>query len=266
MTSSLRAGAGSARVLVAVPAAVALAVVAAACGGGDESQSAASRTTASPSGATSSVTPGLPTAEPSSTATATYSSRPLSVSPGPEALPAFDWVDPRPLGMAEWTFRECDAAGRQRVCATRGGGAAGAVEVSAVPVSGRPGVAAARADGGDEAGLRAHAAQFAEDVRADRRQRCGADYAVDVSATQVFPAAGTTTARYGFRATTGGATSEVVVQYAAFVGNRLVVLDVTARDPGGCLPRAATQFTSADLATVLPLIDSLVRVAPFPQP
>src|SRR5687768_18187650 len=87
-----------------VLAALLLLSVVGGCGGGDSgarpTPSAASSTTAS------SATPGLPTAEPSpsTTFTPSHTSQPISVSPSPGALPTFDWLDPQPLGMGEWTF------------------------------------------------------------------------------------------------------------------------------------------------------------------
>ena len=230
------------------------------CGGGDDS-TARSTPSAAPSSSASSATPGLPTAEPSpsTTLTPTHTSQPISVSPSPGALPAFDWLDPQPLGMGEWTFRDCDSRAVERVCATTSDGAAGAVTITSSPAPAGQGTGAAA--------LKDYAEGFLADTRQDRRSRCGTGYAVQPYRTVVLQAGGTGVVRYGFAATNAaGSPAESEVRYAGRVGPDLVVIAVHGRDPGGCLPAEADGLTSAELASLSPMLDALVRAAPFPQP
>lgn len=204
------------------------------------------------SSAPSSTPPGLPTAEPSPTATAspTFTSSPAAVSPGPASLPAFDWLDPAPLGLAGWSFRGCDAGAAQQVCVSRSDGASGVIAISSVPST---------------APLRARARAFLAGVRQDRQQRCGSGYTVAANRTVLIQAGGTEVVRYGFTGTSAdGQPSELMVQYAGRRGADLVVLSATARDPGGCLPLQPDGFTSTELAPLLPVLDALVRAAQFP--
>jgi hypothetical protein len=229
------------------------------CGGGDSESRATP--SAAPSTSPSSVTAGLPTAEPSpsTTFTPTHTSQPISVSPSPGALPTFDWLDPQPLGMGEWTFSECDSRAAERVCVSRSDGAAGAIAITSSPAPAGQGTGATA--------LRGYAEDFLADARADRQTRCGGGYSFQPNRTVVLQAGGTEVVRYGFTATNaGGSPSEVVVRYAGRVGPDLVVIGVRGRDPGGCLPAEADSLTSAEMGSLLPMLDALVRAAPFPRP
>ncbi len=238
-----------------------LSAAAAGCGGGDEEAGPRPTPAAASSSSASSATPGLPTAEPSpsTTITPSYTSQPISVSPSPGALPAFDWLDPQPLGMGEWTFSACDSRAVERVCVSRPDGAAGALAITSSPAPSGQGTGAA--------GLRGAAEDFLADARQDRRSRCGAGYAVQPYRTVVLQAGGTEVVRYGFTGTNAdGSPSESVVRYAGRVGPDLVAIDARSRDAGGCLPPGPDSLTSAEMASLSPMLDALVRAAPFPRP
>jgi hypothetical protein len=171
----------------------------------------------------------------------------------------FDWwtFNEAPLG-GDWVLEPCEGADAS-LCFVR-------LE-DGEPVEGAGGfVGIFRFDVSPDFDLNAHAARFVEDFRGDRRSGCGAEYRVEAEAIEPLELPDGPARRYGF---VGGAQNsadtERTVQWAGVRGTSLVIVTLSAYDPGSCVA-AVGEATFEELETVLPAIERLIRTEGLPDP
>lgn len=113
--------------------------------------------------------------------------------------------------------------------------------------------------------LNRHAASFVEDFLADRKAGCGKDYRVEADPIVNLDLPHGPAKRYGFTGGAGGSgpDTERTVQWAGIRDGVLVILTISAYDPGSCVP-AVDQATLTDLAELLPGVDALVLASGLP--
>jgi hypothetical protein len=173
-------------------------------------------------------------------------------------MPAdFDWWAPAPTALGHgWTLGPCTS----RTPATKG---------KALCLDTKDGRKATlehfRFRDDTNGNLNRHAASFVEDFLADRKAGCGKDYRVAADPIVSFTLPDGVAKRYGFTGGAGGSgpDTERTVQWAGTREGVLVILTISAYDPGSCVP-AVDQATLADLAELLPGIDALVQAAGLP--
>ena len=215
------------RVVAGGLVAVGLLFASAACGGGDDEPEASTTTTEAP-------TTTLP------------------------AMPAdFDWWNPAPTPIGHgWVLGPCTertptTRGKALCLDTKGGGEATVEHF--------------RFRDDTNGNLNRHAASFVEDFLADRKAGCGKEYRVAADPIVDLQLPDGVAKRYGFTGGAGGSgpDTERTVQWAGIRDGVLVIVTISAYDPGSCVP-AVDQATLAELTEILPGIDALVRAAGLP--
>lgn len=114
--------------------------------------------------------------------------------------------------------------------------------------------------------LNAHAARFVEDFRNDRKAGCGPEYRVEAEPIDALDLPDGPARRYGF---TGGSANspdtERTIQWAGLRGTSLVIVTLSAYDPGSCVP-AIGEATLEEQSAVLPGVHALILAAGLPDP
>jgi hypothetical protein len=175
------------------------------------------------------------------------------------ALPgSFDWWSPQttPLGHG-WTIGPCAPA--QQVPKSQG-------RVDCLNNSdGRQAVVEHyRFTAPADRDLNHHAAQFMKDFMADRKAGCGAGYRVEAEPIVPLTLPDGDARRYGFRGGFAGAPeTERTVQWAGLRGDVLVIVTLSAYDPGSCVPNSG-QGSVDDLKDLVPSVDRLVQAFGLP--
>jgi hypothetical protein len=119
---------------------------------------------------------------------------------------------------------------------------------------------AAPADGN----LNAHAAQFLDDFRKDRKTGCGEGYEMEAEPLIAFDLRDGQAKRYGFIGGYSGAPkTERTVQWAGIRGPALVIVTISGYDPGSCIPNTG-QATLGDLDQLVPGLNALIVAAGLP--
>jgi hypothetical protein len=196
-----------------------------ACGGGSGSKDAGSTTSTTAPTATS--TPALPA--------------------------SFDWWAPQttPLGRG-WTIGPCAPAQLvpksqgKVLCLNNADGRQAVVEHYRFRTSG-------------STDLNQHAAQFVQDFLADRKAGCGSGYQVEAEPIVPLTLPDGDARRYGFKGGFANAPdTERTVQWAGMRDGILVIVTISAYDPGSCVPNSG-QGSLHDLDDLVPAIDRLVQ-------
>jgi hypothetical protein len=175
------------------------------------------------------------------------------------ALPgSFDWWSPQttPLGRG-WTIGPCAPA--QQVPKSQG-------RVDCLNnEDGRQAVLEHyRFTAPADRDLNHHAAQFLQDFTADRKAGCGAGYRVEAEPIVPRTLPDGDVRRYGFRGGFAGAPeTERTVQWAGLRGDVLVIVTLSAYDPGSCVPNSG-QGSVDDLKDLVPSVDRLVQAFGLP--
>ena len=212
-----------ARTLTAGLLAAAALLAAPACGGGGSGDGGGSTTTKA---TTSTTTPALPD--------------------------AFDWWSPQTTQLGRgWTIGPCAPA--QQVPKSQG-------RVDCLNnEDGRQAVVEHyRFSASADRDLDHHAAQFLHDFTADRKAGCGAGYRVDAEPVVPLTLPDGDARRYGFQGGFAGAPeTERTVQWAGYRDDVLVIVTLSAYDPGSCVPNTG-QGSLDDLRQLVPAVDRLV--------
>ena len=174
-------------------------------------------------------------------------------------LPAtFDWWSPQTTQLGRgWTIGPCAPAqqvpqSRGRVdCLNNEDGRQAVVEHYRFTLPADP-------------NLDHHAAQFQKDFLADRKAGCGAGYRVLPEPVVAMTLPDGDARRYGFHGGFAGAPdTERTVQWAGIRSNVLMIITISAYDPGSCVPNTG-QASVDDLRQLVPAIDRLVLKYGFP--
>ncbi len=178
---------------------------------------------------------------------------------------AVDWDDPeRRVSFDDgWTIGACEGDG-PFLCIERNGEAAGAVEAAAYPIASLSHLDPAAED---QDNLEAFAGEFHAVLGADRAAGCGADYQFRPIEPAPFTFTGRPGVVFGFSGALGdGTPSELNLQYATIVGDRVVTMVAAAYDEGGCPGKDdLISFDSAGLAEFRPHLEAVLRSSPLPD-
>lgn len=188
-----------------------------------------------------------------------------AAEPEPEpAGEAVDWTDPGRVVTFDggWAVRACEGDA-PLLCVERDGTPVGVVEATTYPVASFDTLDPERT--ADE-NLRTLAAGFVETFEADRAAGCGAEYVFEPLPAAPFTLGAEPGVVYGFAGTMpDGQASELNLQYAAIVGDRIVAVTAIAYDEGGCPGRDdLSSFDSGTLAAFRPFLETVLINSPLP--
>lgn len=179
--------------------------------------------------------------------------------------PAIEWGNPDARVVFDevgWVIAACDGDG-PLLCVERDGRHVGAVEAAAYPLDtmNRLDPSAPR-----EVILDDFAGHFFDDMSADRRVGCGTGYVFERIEPRPFPLGDTTGIAFGFVGTMAdGRASELNLQYATVVEDRIVLLTAAAYDDDGCPGRDDLGgFRSRELADFRPYLEDVLDGSPLP--
>jgi hypothetical protein len=181
------------------------------------------------------------------------STKPTTATTTP-ALPAsFDWWSPQTTALGHgWTIGPCAPA--QQVPKSQG-------RVDCLNnADGRQAVVEHyRFNAPADRDMDHHAAQFMQDFTADRKAGCGAGYRVVAEPVVPLTLPDGDAREYGFHGGFAGAPdTERTIQWAGIRGDVLVIVTISAYDPGSCVPNSG-QGSVDDLKVLVPAVDRLVR-------
>lgn len=171
----------------------------------------------------------------------------------PEMPTDFDWWAPAEVDLGGgWVLRACEGEDAN-LCfehAESGGGFVGLF----------------RFDAPADFDLNAHAARFVEDFRTDRKAGCGPEYKVEAEPIEALELPDGPARRYGFTGrAANSAPTERTIQWAGVRGTSLVIVTLSAYDPGSCVP-AIGEATLEEQSAVLPGVHALIQAAGLPDP
>lgn len=217
------------------------------------------------SGTTTSTEPPDTSAPPTTEAPPTTAPPTTEAPPDGPAPSAIDWDNPSvvvDLGDG-WKILKCEGDG-PFMCVERDGVGVGALEGIAYPVASFDDLDPA-AD--PAATLAEFVAGFHESLGSDRAQGCGADYQFEPIGPESITFGDRQGVAYGFEGRLAdGSPSELNLQYAAVVGDRIVSVTAIAYDEGGCPGRDdLSTWDSATLSEFWPLMDQVLEVSPLPN-
>ena len=187
---------------------------------------------------------------------------PTTTTTAPAPAVAIEWNSLGTVDLGDgWSL--ADAEGDAPIVAIRRDGEpVGIIELLMFPVDSLDAVAD-NLDDGEDAALAAHAAEFLDALGADRAEGCGDDYGFVIEPAELFDAGDGRAVRYGFTgAPPGEPVSERTIQWAAVRDDRLVLVQVSAYDPGACVA-PGEELTVADLAEVEPLLAPAIEASDF---
>lgn len=118
----------------------------------------------------------------------------------------------------------------------------------------------------DNETLEDHVEEFHASLEADRKDGCGSDYVYERFLERYRQGPDGQFVHYGFTgAKPGEEVSETTLQWAAFQGDELVIINVAAYDAGGCIGTEGAELTIDDLAEIRPLLQAAIERSPFPR-
>lgn len=218
-------------------------------------------------------TPGTDDVRPSTTtqdSSTTHAAAPtttIAVQPEPDEgdWPTVDWSDPDKVARLEdgWSVAACEGDA-PLLCVERDGAVVGAVEAVAFPVESLDWFDSSASSDDNLAAL---AEEFVQAIGADRATGCGSDYVFDPFAPEPFVLANTPGIFFGFKGTMpDGRPSELNLQYATLVEDRIVSVVAAAYDEGGCPgPDEMGGFTTGDLAEFRPHLEAVLHESALPS-
>ena len=170
----------------------------------------------------------------------------------PTPMPTFDWASPTLVDLGGgWSVADAEGDG-PFVEVRLDGAVVGFLEYMRYAYDGT---------------LDEHVADFYDAIGGDR-----ANAPVDGYRFVPDPATHSTAAdgpivRYGFTGTMpDGSASERTYQWAGIRNGEVVLISAAANDPGGLFPPEGTEFTTAQLESVVDRLDRLVRASGLPDP
>lgn len=186
--------------------------------------------------------------------------------PTPTADTIVDWNDPNDVAHFEggWTVGACEGEA-PLLCVVRSGETVGLVEAMTYDVDSFDNLDPAATP---DANLLAFADGFFEALATDRADGCGADYGFQPFEPASFRLGGVQGITYGFAGTMAdGSSSELNLQYATIVGDRVLLITAIAYDEGGCPgPNGdLAGFDSETLAAFRPHLEKVLADSPLPQ-
>lgn len=220
-------------------------------------------------GTTTEVPPGTSPAP--TTTVATTAAPPSTTTPAEPGRPpegdgaVLNWEDSSQRLELDggWVVAACEGEA-PLVCVGRDGVAVGTLEATSYPIDGLPyWDPAVDAQTNLEAVAADYHAVFAE----DRPQGCGADYGFETLDPRPFVLGGTPGLAYGFAGTMpDGSPSELHLQYAAVVDDRVVSILAAAYDEGGCPgpDGILVEFSSEVLREFQAHLETLLGDSPLP--
>lgn len=192
---------------------------------------------------------------------------PLPSQPQPTPVDndlAIDWDDPsKVVNLGDgWSISGCIGDG-PFLCVERDGTPIGAIEALALQIESLDFVDPVDSQKGQ---LDALSRAFIESLRADRTTTCP-DFVFDAIEPSPFPLGESMGVVYGFvGAAPDGKPTEMVLQYAAVVGDSIVTLVAIGEDVDGCLGRIdISGFTTEELSRFRPYLERTLRVSPLPD-
>lgn len=184
--------------------------------------------------------------------------------PGADA-PIVDWVDSSKVVTLDdgWSISACEGDA-PILCISRDGNPVGGVEALAYPVDTLDWY---DQDASADENLAMLAEEFARVIGADRAQGCGADYRFAPFEAQPFVLANTPGISFGFTGKLAdGSPSEMHLQYATIVDNRIVAIAASAYDEGACPGRdELSGFDTATLTEFRPHLERVLHESPLPD-
>lgn len=179
--------------------------------------------------------------------------------------PAIEWGNPDTRVVFDevgWAIAACEGDG-PLLCVEMDGRHVGVVEAAAYPLA-----SMTRLDPSapSDVILDDFAGHFFDDMSADRRAGCGSDYVFERIEPTPFPLGDTTGIAFGFVGTMAdGSPSELNLQYATVVGDRIVLVTSAAYDDDGCPGRDDLGgFRPGELADFRPYLEDVLDGSPLP--
>lgn len=187
-----------------------------------------------------------------------------SDQPPGSSAPIVDWIDSRKVVELEdgWTIQACEGDA-PILCVFKDGSAVGGVEALAYPVRTLDWF---DPEASPDSNLATLAEEFARVVGADRAEGCGTAYDFEPFVTEPFVLANTHGISFGFIGTMAdGAPSEMHLQYATLVEDRIVAIAASAYDEGGCPGRdELSGFDTAALTEFRSQLERVLHESPLP--
>lgn len=176
-----------------------------------------------------------------------------------------DWEDPTKVVEVGggWTIAACHGDA-PILCVSKDGVAQGGVEATSYDIGALPHV---DPEADSDAQLRSLAEGFTEAIGSDRSEGCGPDYRFEPIGPEAFVLGNTPGLAFGFQGTmSDGRPSELNLQYATIVGDRIVAITAIAYDEDGCPGRDDLGgFTSEMLAEFRPHLEEVLPESPLPS-
>jgi hypothetical protein len=172
--------------------------------------------------------------------------------PVTQPTPTFDWASPTPVDLGGgWSVADAEGDG-PFVEVRLDGAVVGFLEYMHYPYDGT---------------LDEHVADFYEAIGGDRADAPIEGYRFVPDRALHAAAADGPIVRYGFTGTMpDGGASERTYQWAGIRNGAVVLVSAAANDPGGLFPPEGTEFTTAQLESVVDRLDRLVRASGLPDP
>lgn len=183
--------------------------------------------------------------------------------PGGEA-PIVDWTDPNSAVTFDdgWGIAACEGDA-PLLCAEKGGASVGTIEAAAYPMASFEGLDPAA---GAEENLVAFADGFLKALGDDRAAGCGPDYFFEPLEIRDFVVAASPGVAFGFEGVMpDGSPSELNLQYATIIEDKVISITAIAYDEGGCPGRdELSGFRTVDLVEFRPHLESVLHESPLP--
>lgn len=190
---------------------------------------------------------------------------PLPDQPPGDSAPIVDWTDPDKTVTFDngWTVHACEGDA-PLLCVEKHGTAIGVVEALAYQVDSLEWFDPALSR---DQNLSALAEEFARALGSDRALGCGSDYVFDPFSPEPFVLSNTPGVFFGFSGTMpDGDASELILQYATLIEDRIISIVATAYDEGGCPGRDELGgFQTAQLAEFRPHLEAMLYQSPLPE-
>lgn len=175
-----------------------------------------------------------------------------------------DWTDStRSVTFDDgWAIAACQGDA-PLLCADKGGAPVGTVEAAVYPIASFEELDP-EADADEN--LAAFADGFVAALGHDRATGCGPEYVFEPLEIRDFVVAGAPGAAFGFEGIMpDGSPSELNLQYATIIGDRVVSVTAIAYDEGGCPGRDdLSGFRTADLVEFRPHLEDILHQSPLP--
>jgi hypothetical protein len=176
-----------------------------------------------------------------------------------------NWEDPtKVVDLGDgWAIRACEGEA-PLLCVELSGRQIGVVEALSYPVSSFEDL---DPDGDPKENLDRFGAGFIKAIGSDRAVGCGPDYGFDPFPVEDFVLGGTPGVSFGFLGTMpSGKPSELNLQYATIVGDRVLSIVAIAYDEGGCPGRdELSGFDSVTLRDFRPRLEEVLHESPLPN-